>query len=150
MAKKSKLLLDTIAKKLVDTHAEKVCLIVESSNDVPPEHESVEHMEQVDITEDVKSSHDKEGTKDGSEEETGVMGGMYCFLKEESLVDLNVPDLESLPYIPRATNDHRYFCISIPSLSMSYSDPLMGFRSDTGHQGYIMPMRTYEIFVGIH
>ena len=72
-----------MAKKLVDTHAKKVCLIMEDSNDVLPEDVSVEHMEQVDITEDVKSSHDKEDPKDGSEEEIGVMGGMYCFLEEE-------------------------------------------------------------------
>ena len=150
MAQKSKLLLDTMANKLVDTHAEKVCLIVDDSNDVLLEYESVEHMEQVNITEDVKNSHDKEGTKDGSEKETGVMGGMYCFLEEESLVDLNVPDLEPLPYTPSASDDHRSFYISIPSLSMFYSDPLMGLGSDTGHQGYIVPMRTYEIFVGIH
>ena len=68
MAQKSKLLLDTMANKLVGTHAEKVFLIVEDSNDVLPEYESVEHIEQVDIAEDVKSSHDKDGTKDDSEE----------------------------------------------------------------------------------
>ena len=76
MEKQSKLLLDTMANKLVDTHAEQVCLIVESSNDVPPEHESVEHMEQVDVTEDVKSNHDKEDPKDGSEEEIDVQSLM--------------------------------------------------------------------------
>ena len=43
---------------------------------------SVAHMEQVDITEDVKSNHDKEHPKDGSEEEIDV----------QSLIGINLGD----------------------------------------------------------
>ena len=69
---------------------------------------------------------------------------------EESLVDPYVLELEPLPYTPRALDRSRYYYILIPSFNLWYFDLLMGLGGGADYRGYIMPVRSYVVCVGIH
>ena len=61
---------------------------------------------------------------------------MFIFsIKVKSSNDLCVLDVEPLPFTSGAVDDHMYFYIFVPSLSMYYTDPFMGSRNDIGYHG---------------
>ena len=105
---------------------------------------------QVDGMADMGSSLVEESIGDVSEEKMVDDENVHNCLMEELPIDSGVLKIEPLLYTPRADDRHRYFYVLILSFNLLYSNLLMGLRSGAGCCDDILPVRAYNVLVGIH